>query len=175
MNVKELKTLIKESYLTEIGDLKGIKSFPFKRVSGNKYEFQSNVGVVNVHFEKLPQSDTDLKVMYEGFDYKQPQVNVGYTLEGVESQYLKSNPRELFKILKTTVDTTNDFIKKESPYVLLFFGVSKDGGLKDDKQKNSLYLSIMNQNLPTGYRLSKATIEPYYLDSQMNGYVLFKK
>ena len=175
MNIKELKQLIKESYITEIGDLKGIKPFPYEQVLGDEYEFQSNVGRVNVNFEELTQSDTDLKVSYGGFDYGQPQVNVGYTLEGVDSQYLKSNPRELFKILKTIVDITNDYISKQSPYVLLFFGVSKDGGLKDDRQKNSLYLSIMNQNLPTGYRLSKATIKPEFLDSDMNGYVLFKK
>lgn len=174
MNIKELKQLIKESYITEIGDLKGIKPFPYEQVLGDEYEFKSNLGKVEVSFSEYSQPDTNLKVSYEGFDYTQTQVNVGYTLEGVGSQYLKSNPRELFKILKTVVDITNDYISKQSPYVLLFFGSSKDGSLKDDKQKNSLYLSIMNQNLPTGYRLSKATIKSEEMRGEMNGYVLFK-
>jgi hypothetical protein len=82
--------------------------------------------------------------------------------------------RELFKILKTIVDITNHFISENSPYALLFFGVSKDGSLLGDKQKNSLYLSIMNQNLPTGYRLSKATIEGDGINGKLDGYVLFK-
>jgi hypothetical protein len=177
MNLKELKHLIKESYITEVGDLKGIKPFPYNsnQILGDTYEFTSNIGKVNVFYEELEQSDTNLNVKYEGFDYTKPQVNVGYDLEGVDSQYLKSNPRELFKILKTVVNITNEYIKDESPYALLFFGVSKDGSLQGDKQKNSLYLSIMNQNLPTGYRLSKATIKPVFLSKEMEGYVLFRK
>jgi len=175
MNLRELKHLIKESYLIEIGDLKGIKPFPYERILGDEYEFISNVGKVEVNFGEYEQSDTNLNVKYEGFDYKKPQINVGYILEGVDSQYLKSNPRELFKILKTIVDITNDYILNNSPYTLLFFGVDKYGSSSDDKQKNSLYLSIINQNLPTGYRLSKATIKPEFVSKEMEGYVLFKK
>jgi hypothetical protein len=173
MNLKEIKQLIKESYITEVGDLKGIKPFPYEQVLGDEYEFQSNVGKVEVSFEELNLDY--LEVSYEGFDYTQTQVNVAYTLEGVDSQYLKSNPRELFKILKTVVDITNDYISKQSPYSLLFFGINKDGSFKDDKQKNALYLSIMNQNLPTGYRLSKAsTLVSIRTGEKLNGYVLFK-
>ena len=175
MKLKELKHLIKESYLTEVGDLKGIKSFPYEETFQDEYTFKSNVGVVEVNFEVFYPLDIDLDVSYEGFDYGEELKNVSYTLEGVDSQYLKSNPRELFKILKTVVDTTNHFISENSPYALLFFGVSKDGSLQDDKQKNSLYLSIMNQNLPTGYRLSKATVEGGRINGVLNGYVLFKK
>lgn len=174
MNVKEIKQLIKESYITEVGDLKGIKPFPYTQILGDEYEFKSNVGKVEVNFEEFYEINIDFNVSYKGFDYTQDLINVGYNLEGVDSQYLKSNPRELFKILKTIVDITNNYISEQSPYSLLFFGVNKDGSLKDDKQKNSLYLSIMNQNLPTGYRLSKATVEGEGINGIMNGYVLFK-
>jgi hypothetical protein len=174
MNIKELKHIIKESYITEVGDLKGIKPFPYEEISWGEYKFKSNIGKVEVGFEEFYLTDVDLDVSYKGFDYEEDLVNVAYTLEGVDSQYLKSNPRELFKILKTVVDITNYFISENSPYALLFFGISKDGSLQGDKQKNSLYLSIMNQNLPTGYRLSKATIEGDGINGKLDGYVLFK-
>lgn len=173
-HLKKFKLFIAESLITEVGDLKGINTFPYRKRTKEEYRFTSNVGKVSVYIEELTQEDTRLKVSYKDFDYTKPQVNLGYSIEGVNSQYTKSNPRELFKIIKTVVQITNDYIAKYSPYAVLFFGINKDGTLADDEQKNALYLIVANQNLPKGYRLSKSIIEPPEINKKLTGHTLFK-
>lgn len=174
-HLKKFKSFITENLITEVGDLKGIKTFPYKQVSRDVYRFTSNVGKVSVYIEELTQEDTGLNVSYKDFDYTKLQVNLGYSIEGVDSQYTKSNPRELFKIIKTVVQITNDYIAKYSPYAVLFFGINKDGTLADDEQKNALYITVASKNLPKGYRLSKSIIEPPEINKKIDGHVLFKK
>lgn len=174
MNVNNIKKLIKESYITEVGDLKNIEPFKYYIYTPTKFKFDSNVGEVIVRFQKLPAEEFDLDISYKGikpFDYI---YNVSYDLEGVDSQYLKSNPKELFKILKTVTNITHKFLKSNDKYPLVVMGIQKDGTLASDKQKNSLYLTIISQNLPSGFRVSKAKAFPKAWQKEFDGIVIFK-
>ena len=140
MNYKNLKKVIKDSYLTEVGDLKRIIPYDFNKLDKSRYTFTTKLGKVTVRIEKFYFEELEgFKVKHNDYDYDKPFYNIGYDIDGVESQIAKSNYKELIKILKTVALIVEDFIDSVSPYALVFVGGDKGGGLKDDKQKNSLY------------------------------------
>jgi hypothetical protein len=173
MNINDLKKIIRESYLREIGDLKNIHSYNFTQISPNKWEFNTDFGRVEVYFSIFDPKDWGgFEVKHNDYNYSQTIYNVTYSIDDVTSQIQKTNYKELLKIINTVVKIINIFIKQNSPYSLILAGEDKKGTGTSDKQKNTLYITIASQHLLPGYRISKTKItDPGF---EIDGYILFK-
>ena len=173
MNISNLKKIITESYIKEVGDLKNIDYYQSYQLSPNEWGFKTDFGEVTVNFFPFDPAEWDhFEVRHNDYDYSQDVINVSYAIEDVTSQIQKSNYRELLKIVKTVSIIIKNYIEENSPYSILLFGDDKRGSGLSDKQKNSLYLMTALQNIPTGYRISKSTIKDPSVS--LEGYIMFK-
>ena len=178
MDINQIKKIIKESYLKEIGDLKNTQSYNFTQVDSDTWEFDTDFGKVKVEFEDLgiptnwKDKGLEFKVKHNNYDYSQEMYNVFYAIDNVTSQIQKTNYKELLKIINTVVKIIDVFIKQKSPYSLIIAGVDKKGTSTTDKQKNTLYLTIASKHLPPGYRISEIKIISGGFGN--DGYILFK-
>jgi len=139
--VLEYKKLVKE-----VGDLNNINSYNFIKNSSNKYSFKTEdkLGVI-VTFTPFDENDCkELNISY-------PAYNISYFLEGVETQYQKTNYEYLIKILKTVFDISIDWINnnpKINNITLFASNKNKDTFLtKTDPQKSKLYKIIFIKNI----------------------------
>lgn len=159
-NMLTLSKLLKE-IINEVGDLKNIKLFPYNLEKGTftvLYKEERYKGKVTFTFlnEKglsifeLPPV-VDLTKIKTGY-------NVGYSIEGVSSQYIKGDIRLLLTILKTVSIIVAEFIEKHPDSLYLFFGENKTGVGMDDPQKLALYQQILGNNLPQNFRIGKTSI-----------------
>lgn len=158
--IKTLKQTINNSYLKEVGDLKNVRTITYKQNSDGTYEFASPVGIVEVDFVDFDVSEWEnVEVQYKDFDYNQPIKNVVYSVNGDVSQYTKAEVSTLMQIIATVAKIVQEYIEANNPYALLLVGADKTGLGTSDKQKNSLYLAVASNNLPSGYRISNITID----------------
>jgi len=155
-----ITNLIRE-VLNEVGDLQNIQTLPYDSDKGTftvPYGGKEYRGKVTFTFlnEKglsvfeLPPV-VDLSKIKTGY-------NIGYSIEGVGSQFIKGDTKLLFTILKTVSIIVAEFIKKHPDSLYLVFGESKTGIGMDDPQKLALYQQILGKNLPQGFRIGKASI-----------------
>ena len=173
MNLNNLKKIISESYLKEVGDLKNIGSYQYYNLGPNTWGFETDFGEIEVKFFIFESDDWDhFEVSHNNYDYSQEITNVSYAIDDVTSQIQKTNYGELLKIIKTVSMIIKKYIEENSPYSLLLFGDDKRGIGMSDKQKNSFYLMTALHNLPTGYRISKSKIKDP--DISLEGYIIFK-
>lgn len=174
-----LQQLLKE-VLNEVGDLAGIKSYGFK-YDRSSYEgkFLTSESDQVVMFI---QDITDVVQEYEEFGLvKIPPVfrqtgkslsqntdvaffDIGYNVNGTDTQFRKTDLRQLVRILKTVlefakvavVDVMEDVGEKT---VFIVSSQAKDTEeSKPDPQKDALYRSIILQNLPPGFRTAELVI-----------------
>jgi hypothetical protein len=159
---KENIGLIKlfEEIVNEVGDLKNISSFNYKLTNDGGqfyFEFEHQKCKCNVNFTQVSPD------MYYSFNFP-PIINhkdkeiisVGFDIEGTDEQYLKSNPKLLFGILKTVTDIIKDSLHKyPENCIFVIMATSKTGSGFNDPQKMNLYKLILQQNLPTGYRMGE--------------------
>lgn len=174
MKVENIKNIIKESLIREVGDLRGIDFYKLNKIDPYKYTFDTDLGEVEIDFDKFIPSEWDkFEVNHNQFDYTDKIYNINYTIKGNYSQIEKTNYKELIKIIGTVVQATKQFVNEVNPYALVMFGMDKKGDFATDKQKNTLYLMLASKNKPAGYRISPATL---VVDSDLtlDGYTLFK-
>lgn len=173
MKLKKMKQLVRESMLSEIGDLSNIKTYNYSKIDNYKYFFETKLGDVNVDFFVFdPKDYKSFKVRYRDYDYTNAIYNVVYDIEGVTSQVSKTNYSTLIRIIGTVAKIVQEFINKNSPYSVMLFGEDKKGRGMSDRQKNSLYLMVANNNLPSGYRISDAEVVD--LQMKLEGKIIFK-
>jgi hypothetical protein len=149
MSLLSLKILLEE-VINEIGDFKNINSYEFKSLNNNEYIFNVGDDKVNVYFEKMDPNQ--IQAMNEFLDkdfFKENIYNVVYDIEGVQSQFTKSNYSILVKILKTVTDIIVDFIDNNDVSFLTFYSMDKTGQtmFKTDPQKTKLNKIIITQNM----------------------------
>lgn len=173
MKLKNKKILFE--ILNEIGDFNNISSYDYNKINNFNYSFKSELGTVNVEFEKIEDLTTDIKVNNDQFNINNINsiFNVRYDIEGNEFQKTKTTLKTLLPILKTIVNIINQFIAQKNLYGLIMIGISKLGILKDDHQKNLLYLMISKNNLPNGYRLSNVELD--FNNTIFKGNIIFKQ
>lgn len=156
--------------LNEIGDLKNIESYPYE---DNKFSTDEN-WTVKVDFDVIPfASFEQLNLPTK----RRNTFNVSYTINGEQSQYVKTTYKELIKILKTVSDIVKDFIKNKNELeALVFLAANKDQQklvTHTDPQKSALYKLIITKTiseLNPGWKLKEFEIG----GPDFNGFALIK-
>lgn len=178
MNIKLLQLLAET--INEIGDLQNIE--PYKTINPNprSYYFSANInGVkknVKVEFQDFSEHAFLFKVKSQIFkdSLKKTDLevnglyNLGFSIDGITSQYDKTNLSDYFRIMKTVLVSSYNFLEKRKPFGIAFFGADKKGEAGIDKQKTLMYFRVAAKNLPKGYRLEEVE---YNGDK---GYIIYK-
>jgi hypothetical protein len=152
--------------IKESGDLENIEAYPYKN---NKFETEEG-WKVQVSFKNLPED------YYDYFNLPMNTVNVGYSIEGNQSQYEKTTYSKLIKVLKTVSDITINYAKQNKKIEgLTFFAANKQADkllTHTDSQKTSIYKAIvLNRISKLG---SNWTVRDLELDSGYKGFLLYK-
>lgn len=142
--------LLYEEIIKEIGDLENINPYEYTTVSSDNYLFNVGDDKVNVYFEKMDLNQ--IQAMNDFLDkdfFKENTYNVVYDIEGVQSQFTKSNYHVLVRILKTIMSIIIDFINNNDVDFLVFYSMDKTGQtmFKTDSQKTKLNKLIITQNI----------------------------
>jgi hypothetical protein len=154
MKIKLLKLLAE--VINEIGDLSNIESYNYNITDkGGNFKTEDEYEV-NVDITAWPPS------LYKQFKFppvvelnNNPIYNIGYSIEGQGSQFMKSNYKILIKILKTVSLIVEHHINKldsQNP-IFTLFAEDKKGKGHDDTQKTLIYKEILSKNLPPNYRI----------------------
>jgi len=180
MDLKKLKNIISESYITEVGDLKNITPFDYLKKNNYHYVFNSNVGFIDVEIEDLSGFGDDIVFITQNQIYKQnyqgqPLYNASFVVDGIDSQSAKTDLKELNRIIKTVTLIIEEFIKNMKPFGVFVSGANRDSSkLEPDKVKNSLWLAIAtgaNNNL-SGYRIDRGELN--YDGYSFDGFMIYK-
>jgi hypothetical protein len=160
-NAIKISTLVKE-VLSEVGDLRNIEPLSHdknKQTFQVPYKGQEYTGKVTFTFMNKKGLGLFKLPPIVNVDSIDTGYNVGYSIEGVSSQFLKSDIKLLLSILKTVSVIVGDFVSKHPQAIYFIFAENKTGIGFDDKQKLTVYQQILGQNLPKGFRMGKAEIE----------------
>lgn len=157
----ELSGLLNE-ILHEVGDLKNINTLPYELNDNGGtfyFEYEHQKCKCNVMFTTVPKDINRSFVLPPIINSLHKQIiAMGYSVEGTDEQYLKTNYRLLLTILKTVVNIINESISKyPQDSIFVAMATSKLGAGFNDPQKIKLYRLIAQQNLPTGYRMGEGT------------------
>jgi hypothetical protein len=177
-NIK-LMMLLHET-INEIGDLQNIE--PYKTIKPNprSYYFSAKINDkdqnVKVNFENVSDNASFFKVNSQIYKDslaktdlgKNGLYNLGFSIDNITSQFDKTNLSDYFRIMKTVLVSSYDFLEKKQPFGIMFFGANKKGEAGIDRQKTLLYFKIAAKNLPKGYRMEEVT---YGADK---GYIIYK-
>lgn len=164
---KDIKHKLEESLnlvmQLEALDFKNIKPY---NISNDK--FDSAIGSVNIEKHTFEPEELELlkmpPIVQQSLDFYKNKptantdlYNIGYDVEGSDTQYTKSSYKELVKILYTVMLDVKKFIEDNKPFGIVMFTASKDeasGPLADDPQKLALYKYIVSTNIPKGYTIA---------------------
>lgn len=164
----QLRILL-EKVIKEVGDLENIKPYPYVNTS-----FTTEQGwKITTDFQ--PYKLEDLKTLGINIEYHQPPIyNVVFQVEGVESQFTKTNTSEYLKILKTVTQICYDFIRKNDPNGLTFFAANKNDidFMKSDPQKHKLYKLIVMKQLLKDNKYKMVDLDVY---KGFEGFMIYKK
>ena len=142
---------IYEQIINEVGDLKNIKPFPINgenfAVEYNNEKLRGKVSFTQANIEMF-----ELPPIAEKWDEA---YNIGYSIEGFGSQYLKGNLKLLLKILKTVSIIISNYIKQNPDNLYLIFAESKYGMEYEDPQKLLIYGEILKKHLPNQFRMGE--------------------
>lgn len=142
--------------LKEVGDLKNIE--PFER-NGNSFKFayKGNTHIGKVNISPLREDISKLKFpdVIRNKD-KKTIMNVGYNIDGTDSQMLQSDYNILIRILKTVVEILLENLNDNCIYVITGKSKIEQIGVAD-KQKLLLYAKILQNNLDSSWRFGKVT------------------
>jgi len=156
----KLYRILKE-ILTEVGDLKNIVPFEHDLSRGTftvvykNIEYRGKVTFLQLNEKglepvKLPPV-VDIRRFSTGF-------NIGYSVEGITSQFLKGDLKLLLTILKTVSLIVGDFIGRHPDPLFLIFAESKTGTGYEDSQKLLIYGEVLGKNIPQGFRIGEMEI-----------------
>lgn len=159
-NVLKITKLLKE-IVNEVGDLTNISPLAYDLTkntftvehSGKSYRGQVNFTFLNEKGLSVFEFPPVVEVLNIKTGY-----NVGYSIEGVSSQFVKGDTKLLLAVLKTVSILVAHHIQKNPDSIYLFFAESKTGIGMEDSQKLTLYHQILAKNLPQGFRIGKTSI-----------------
>lgn len=160
-NTIRISQLIKE-IVSEVGDLQNIQPLPYDLEKGTfvvphkgkdyrgkvLFTFFNKQGLEVIQFPPV----VDLANFTTGY-------NIGYSIEGIGSQYIRGDAKLLFTVLKTVSILVADFIANHPESIYLIFAENKTGIGMEDPQKLALYKQILGKNLPQGFRIGEMGIE----------------
>lgn len=160
-NTIRIAQLIKE-IVSEVGDLQNIQPLPYDLEKGTfvvphkgkeyrgkvLFTFFNKQGLEIIQFPPV----VDLANFTTGY-------NIGYSIEGIGSQYIRGDAKLLFTVLKTVSILVADFVINHPESIYLIFAENKTGIGMEDPQKLLLYKQILGKNLPQGFRIGEMGIE----------------
>jgi len=173
--------------LFEALDFKNIEPYE----GGESSSFKTPLGVVEINFERMLLSalstGNNNRVVKQSHDFYEKKLrnsypsiyNVGYALNGIDTQYAKSDYKTLIKIVYTVCVYVKKYLeakKNDNSIFGVFIAAtpkdeSKNNNLSNiDPQKNMIYKHIIMNNVPDGYEVSEAK----YL-SRKPGFLIYKK
>lgn len=158
----ELFKLLSE-IINEVGDLSNIEPYKFS-LKDTGGDFKTEEGYrVNVNLTKWSSNLHKNLVFPPIVEIEGKNIyNIGYSIEGEGSQFIKSNYKTLIKILKTVSLIIEHHVKRldsQNP-IFTLFATDKRGKGHEDKQKTLIYKEILSKNIPTGYRIGFGDYTP---------------
>jgi hypothetical protein len=154
----KLMNILNEIIL-EYGDLSNIESYPYDKISYNKYSFIDYQGdITNVEF----QSFAGIGIVTMPVLQNKRGYNCVFKVEGESTQYKNIPLNQYNKILKTILEINNEFITNNNPDFMFYKGTSKTS--IDDPNfntKDRIYFAIIKANTPLGYGYSISNIGGY--------------
>ena len=146
--------ILLEEIMSEVGDLDKMLSYPVKKINDLQYSFDINQDLIAV--VEFSTGDIDQNLLnglkIPGNPSANNTYNVGYIINGTDTQAKKLDYSTLIKVLKTVSEITIQFVKSHKQVeALLFLAMSKTGqpinGSYSDPQKHNLYKAILIKNL----------------------------
>lgn len=138
--------------LKEVGDLKSINPFIFKKVNSLEYiggEDSANIFIKLVFVDK--GYEADFRGIFPGLIEKLSTIyEVEFSVNDKASQAFKSDMKTYFRVLKTVSLMVGKFIEANKPDVLIFTGSEKgsdDGSGNNDNIKSKMYKNIVINHL----------------------------
>jgi hypothetical protein len=165
-DIKLLKLL--HEMINEVGDLQNIQPFDYT-ITDNGGEFDAFLNNEKVKVETtFTESPSNINHMFSFPPVISPNhkkiYNIGFSIRNNDEQFSKENYHILIRILKTVVNIITDSLSKyPKDSIFVFFATSKIGKGFEDPQKMKLYKLIMQNNLPSGYRMGTAK----FLDNEL--------
>lgn len=185
MNELKLRTILTEIMssnlkfkgihkLDEIFDFEN-KELPKIHEIGNIFEFEVDIHgehlpiyasfalVADSKYVKLPPLLAKYGTMYE--------ITYGFDLDQLSTQIAITDLKTISYIMYVLVEICKRFISRENPDILLFFADSKDGTIKGEMQKVTMYREITRKYLPNGYVM----FEKIRNDAGKTGFLIYKR
>lgn len=140
--------ILEQLLIKEIGEA-NIPPLKWEQLTPLRFRFEiyieEELSYVNVEFERggdatkeffLPPAYRKIKSFY----------NVGFDIDGTETQFAKTNTKILLQVISTVVDIVKFFIKTRQPDALSFIATEKnrDG---NNFQKSNLYQAFIKKGV----------------------------
>lgn len=164
-----LKPIIKEILVKEIGE-SNIKLLKWNIISPGKYNFIYKIKdideTITVDFD--PIRDEIEKQYYLPSKYRNIGMilNIAYQIQGIQTQYEKTDLKTLLTILSTIVDIIKNYINKYNPQALYIKPTQKELDNNSILQKQNLYNAFINKQLDQ--------IPNYGVDTYRDGFIIIK-
>lgn len=185
MNELKLRTILTEILSSNL-KFKGIhkldelfdfenKELPNIHEIGNIFEFEVEIHgeylpiyasfalVTDSKYVKLPPLLEKCGTMYE--------ITYGFDLDQLSTQLAITDLKTISYIMYVLVEICKRFISSENPDILLFFADSKDGTIKGEMQKVTMYREITRKYIPEGYVM----FEKIRNDAGKTGFLIYKR
>lgn len=153
--------LLIEELLKEVGDLSNIKPFDFKfRGEEGYFNIDEDTEVIMFYNQLTNQDKSNLTDYNQILEVnKNPVFDIGFSVNGVITQALRSDLKLLNRILKTVLiysqhimDIIEDNYKGYKPVFIIASQAKNRLELIDDEQKLRYYEYIILNNLPDTHR-----------------------
>jgi hypothetical protein len=156
--------ILEQLLIAEIGEA----SFPplkWEQLTPLRFRFEiyieEELSYVNVEFDRggdaakeffLPPAYRNVKSFY----------NVGFDIDGTETQYAKTNIKILLQIMSTIVDIVKYFIKTRQPDALCFIATEKNRN-SNNLQKSNLYQAFIKKGINSIPGYTSDTYRDFYI------------
>ena len=162
-----LVSILEQLLVKEIGEA-SIPPLKWEQLTPLRFRFEiyieEELSYVNVEFERggdaskeffLPPVHRNVKSFY----------NVGFDIDGTETQFAKTNIKILLQIMSTMVDIVKYFIETRQPDALCFIATEKNRN-SNNLQKSNLYQAFIKKGI--------SSIPGYISDTYRDFYIIIK-
>lgn len=148
--------------LNEIGDLKNIEPYDnieyhspaagyFYTDSGDQVDIEIET---DINFDELQLALDEIpKIVQQSFNKTKDNkdiINVNFLVNHTATQGSKVDLKEYYRILKTVLKFTNDYVNKYKPFIVLILA---EEALLGKNTKNQFYLNIIKNNIDHNYQM----------------------
>jgi hypothetical protein len=130
---------------------------------------QDKAKVFNAVYDFLTDKEIP-KIVQQTYDQTKGNkdiVSVNFLVNHDAAQGTKSDLREYYRILKTVLKFTNDYVNKFDPFIVLIIA---EEATSDKNTKNQFYSNIISRNINPNYRI----IDNVKMKDGHKGYMLMR-